>query len=195
MVIRFLCPSCTQPIEIDAEWGGKLVACPYCRHSVTAPQTSTLPEFEAVPAAQPAATTCRGWGSAPAVSGPLPEQSTRILGLAAVMVAVLALVSGIVLAVVLAQHGKEFAQLSNPTRSFAENQREMMNYFQSRYGGFPGWAIVAGLAELGGAIFLLTAVVLGILALRGSDGRKLGIIALALCGLCPILCCSGFLWQ
>lgn len=193
MVIRFQCPSCTQPIEVDEEWGGKLVACPYCRHSVTSPQLSTLPEIDVVPPAQPIGAPGGGWGSAPAIMGPPPARSTRGLGIAAVIVALLAVAAGVSMGVVLARHGSEFQQLSNPTRNFAENQREMMNYFQTKYGGFPGWAIAAALAEIGGAICLITAVVLGALALRGPDGRYLGIAALCLCALCPILCCSGYM--
>lgn len=193
MAIRFQCPSCTQPIEIDDEWAGKLVACPYCRHSVAAPLTSTLPEIDVVPAAQPFGAAGGGWGSAPAVLGPPPVRTTRALGIAAVIIALLAVASGVAMGVVMARHGGEFRELSNPTRGFAENQREMMNYFQTKYGGLPGWAVVAALAEVGGGFCVVTAIVLGALALRGSDGRSLGIVALSLCALCPILCCSGYL--
>jgi endogenous inhibitor of DNA gyrase (YacG/DUF329 family) len=42
MTIQFQCASCGNPIEIDDEWGGKAVACPYCRKSVTAPMDSTF---------------------------------------------------------------------------------------------------------------------------------------------------------
>ncbi len=43
MAIRFICPACRQPLEIDDAWGGQSVACPYCRRVVTAPQTNTWP--------------------------------------------------------------------------------------------------------------------------------------------------------
>jgi len=41
MAIQFACPSCREPIEIDDEWAGQAVTCPYCRHVVNAPTTST----------------------------------------------------------------------------------------------------------------------------------------------------------
>lgn len=43
MAIRFNCPACQQPLEIDDGWAGQAVACPYCRRVVTAPQSSSWP--------------------------------------------------------------------------------------------------------------------------------------------------------
>lgn len=53
MAIRFACPSCGQPIEIDDEWAGQSVACPYCRRVVAAPRESSWPPGN-VPVAVPA---------------------------------------------------------------------------------------------------------------------------------------------
>lgn len=52
MAIRFQCPSCRQPIEVDDAWSGQSVACPYCRNVVTAPAASTWPPGQ-VPVASP----------------------------------------------------------------------------------------------------------------------------------------------
>jgi len=52
MAIRFACPSCRQPIEVDDPWGGESVACPYCRQVVTAPSSSNWPTDE-IPMASP----------------------------------------------------------------------------------------------------------------------------------------------
>jgi hypothetical protein len=52
MALRFACPSCQQPIEIDDEWAGKSVGCPYCKKVVTAPTSSTWPP-EQIPVATP----------------------------------------------------------------------------------------------------------------------------------------------
>lgn len=60
MAIRFSCASCRQPIEVDDEWGGQAVACPYCRRVVNAPRQSDWPPGN-VPVASPA----RGAFSAP----------------------------------------------------------------------------------------------------------------------------------
>jgi len=52
MAIRFACPSCRQPIEVDDEWAGQSVGCPYCRKVVTAPAVSSWPS-EQIPVAAP----------------------------------------------------------------------------------------------------------------------------------------------
>jgi hypothetical protein len=53
MAIRFSCPSCRQPIEVDDNWAGQTVACPYCRRVVTAPAQSSWPP-PVIPVAAPA---------------------------------------------------------------------------------------------------------------------------------------------
>ena len=52
MPIQFLCVSCEHPIEIDDEWAGKSVACPFCRNTVVAPVESTYEPPSVVPAAR-----------------------------------------------------------------------------------------------------------------------------------------------
>jgi len=47
MVIQFSCPACQQPIEVDDEWGGQHVACPFCERVVTTPTESTLEGIDA----------------------------------------------------------------------------------------------------------------------------------------------------
>jgi hypothetical protein len=53
MAIRFLCPSCKQPLEIDQAWAGQSVACPYCQRVVNAPESSSWPSGN-IPTASPA---------------------------------------------------------------------------------------------------------------------------------------------
>ncbi len=53
MPIRFACPSCQQPIEIDDQWAGQSVGCPYCKRVIAAPRESVWPAGE-VPMAKPA---------------------------------------------------------------------------------------------------------------------------------------------
>ena len=42
MAIQFNCPGCRQPVEVDDEWAGQHVACPFCQRVVTAPSESTI---------------------------------------------------------------------------------------------------------------------------------------------------------
>jgi len=53
MAIRFNCPSCQQPIEVDDEWAGHSVGCPYCKKVVSAPRSTTWPQGD-IPQASPA---------------------------------------------------------------------------------------------------------------------------------------------
>jgi hypothetical protein len=54
MSIRFACPSCQQPLEIDDQWAGQSVACPYCNSVVVAPASSTWQAGQQIPVASPA---------------------------------------------------------------------------------------------------------------------------------------------
>jgi hypothetical protein len=72
MAIRFSCPSCQQPIEVDDDWGGQSVACPYCRRVVSAPAQSSWPPGD-VPVASPAQT---GFSPPPPPAGHQPVQQT-----------------------------------------------------------------------------------------------------------------------
>ena len=54
MAIRFQCPSCHRPIEIEETWAGRSVACCYCDQVVEAPHESTWAPDEETPLASPA---------------------------------------------------------------------------------------------------------------------------------------------
>lgn len=68
MPIRFACPACRQPLEVEDAWGGDSVACPYCKRVITAPQSSTWPAQQVLQAS-PAAS-----------SPPQPSQAGPHLG-------------------------------------------------------------------------------------------------------------------
>lgn len=89
MTIQFLCPSCSQPIEVDREVGGKAAVCPYCRRVVAVPTSSTydpqqlvtarpLPPSDAGRAGRGAAVrgTDEAGSDASAVGQPMPSSSS-----------------------------------------------------------------------------------------------------------------------
>lgn len=49
MAIQFQCVSCRQPIEVDDDLASKIIACPYCRKTMTAPAESQLGDLAAIP--------------------------------------------------------------------------------------------------------------------------------------------------
>ena len=56
MPIQFECESCHKLIEVDDEWAGRLVECPFCRTAVRAPGGHSVerPTMTAAPATPPA---------------------------------------------------------------------------------------------------------------------------------------------
>jgi len=76
MAIRFACPSCQQPIEIDDQWAGQSVGCPYCKKVVTAPASSTWPPGD-VPVASPAGSAFQAPPPPPGQVQPLGLPSAR----------------------------------------------------------------------------------------------------------------------
>src|SRR5687768_10334479 len=90
MIIRFQCPSCRQPLEIDQQWAGQSVACPYCKRVVSAPSSSTWHDQTEIPTARPAAP---GFSPPPPPAGgaiAMPERGNRAG--AAITLAILALI-------------------------------------------------------------------------------------------------------
>ena len=118
MAIQFVCPGCSQPIEVDDEIGGRSAACPYCQHVVSVPLASTLDTVAPVTAspvdqsAAPSTSSHPGPDTAPYTPphaamglhvGPPPDarlRSARTLGNLALFCALLAgslLVYGLIL--------------------------------------------------------------------------------------------------
>jgi len=70
MAIQFICPGCGQPIEVDDEYAGRLVGCPFCQTAAEAPAATTLP-----PPGQAASATVAEpvFGSASRAAEPAPD--------------------------------------------------------------------------------------------------------------------------
>lgn len=75
MPIRFRCPSCSQPIEVDSELAGKAARCPYCERVMSVPAESTFDSAEVV-TARPAGVS----DAAPLGVPPLPSRLTTPVG-------------------------------------------------------------------------------------------------------------------
>ncbi|HXK86226.1 MAG: hypothetical protein GXW89_08135 [Phycisphaerae bacterium] len=197
MPIRFTCPSCQQPLEIDDTWGGQSVACPYCRRVITAPSSSTWPTGE-VPMASPA-----GVGSGPteppasaaspppfqgfAPPPPPPGYASRseyrppqsgLAGWALTLAIAGALLSGLATLLWLGMAGNLVMQKAGPNPTQEETSRimrEMLEQGQApRHPVLSGAVLIATLSSLAGLI-------LGIRSLaRQEPGRGLAITACVL---------------
>ena len=186
MAIQFPCPSCGQPIEVDDEWASKPVACPYCRKTVNAPETTTFVPDAAVTTASPVSPT---WGAPPA-----PEAGRNTISLAGLILACLSLALCLVAKIVARMHYSELLAMgerTNAANSFSEMQRSMLEYLEAQ-GGYPGWMLALSGLVLASLMLWLAGLVCSVVGLRRPAGRAQRIAAFTTLGILPVvMCCLG----
>ncbi|GIK15057.1 MAG: hypothetical protein BroJett003_00210 [Planctomycetota bacterium] len=210
MAIRFLCPSCRQPIETDDEWAEKLVACPFCRATVCAPTLSTLGPIEAatdVPGARPAWSPDVPWADAEATfSGPpriafgedpaRKDANARRLATIAIVLAALSIATFTAMSLILAPHREElfaFTKEFQDGGSVMQAQKRMMDDLMSRPGGIPSWYVASSVAMWLGMLLWLPALILTILGMRRAAARGRAVTAMLLSVIAPMICCCTFI--
>ena len=192
MPIRFKCVSCDQPIEVDDGWASKMVACPYCRQTVTAPATSTF-EPQEIPMAAPV--TGLSPGSTETYAGsqaPIRPASNKI----ALVALVLSLVSlGLFIAgnAIFTPHIDELEALATPGSTFSENMEAQRVFFEKYDGVPPPWFLAGFACVFSSMATWLAATICAIIALRRPMGRTPAVASLVLCGILMILGCGGMI--
>jgi len=190
MAIQFQCPACSQPIEIDPEWGGKAVVCPYCHKTVTAPRESTYdnsvpqapvarrapnrPAFEAVSAA-------------PAVPQYVQPHGRNLVAVWALVLSLSSLACLITGSMILFMNLNEPDRLANMNaegKSYTEISEAVMEQLQDMP---PGSLIGVGLVVLLAFGLWVAGVVCGIIGVRREPRRKFAIAALVVSGLVFLL--------
>ncbi len=189
MAIQFNCPGCQQPVEVDDEWAGEHVACPFCQRVVTAPAESTITALQ-----DDLPPTARRLSS-PGPGGMVATEATALprfnrlaavgfgLSLAAIFLLIL---SGILLQFIVDELG--------PSPSIQEQQEKMAELM--------GDPETAGRFMLGaGSLCLsfvcwLAGVIISAIAAARKDlpGRRLALAGIACSVLCLLLFCSGSLF-
>jgi DNA-directed RNA polymerase subunit RPC12/RpoP len=164
MAIQFVCPGCSQPIEVDDEIGGRSAACPYCQHVVSVPLKSTYDS------AAPVTASPLGQSGAPHAPphahaamglhvGPPPDarvRAARKLGNCALISAGLviisiAILSGLILVIFIDDFGSPTSQPSHAqlTEAFQSSQYAMhLATSQCASGLFALLGVVLGAASL-----------------------------------------------
>lgn len=196
MAIRFPCPSCEQPIEIDDQWSGQSVGCPYCKKVVTAPSSSTWPPGD-VPIATPAQSE---WQPPPPPGRADTPPRQRAMTPASAKWALLCAVTCACLSVL-----AWFTYMSVATTALYEklgldpgapppSQQEMAEAWQDMWhkGEAPKSPYAASAAWVG-IVCGLAGVVLAVRALMGGAGRKGIAIAACIVSICFLFCQSGVL--
>lgn len=195
MAIRFTCPDCRQPIEVDDEWALRPVICPYCRKTVVAPEASTLVALPEASVAEPAfdlpsaATFADNDVTLPPAGNPL--------AVVALLLALGAFALFFVAAIVLQPHMQELMPVA---QGMVEAMRagqpdellRIQNEFLARHNGMPAWLVAAFVIDIGACLAWLAGVICALIALRRPQRRRLAVGALIVSGLLPVfLCCGG----
>ncbi len=194
MVIRFECSSCAQPIEVDGEWASKVVACPYCRNTITAPAESTLTDLSQIPVASPlvaaeAATTHQ----APVYAVMSSAQHPNRLAIVAFALACCLVVLVVVTHLIIAPHSlevEEFAKAVGSAASFSDTLEAQSDFLKAR-GGVPSWMVAYVVLQVGGGPIWIAIIVCGLIAIRRPQRRGFAMAALVMAGLIPVVVCCG----
>lgn len=186
MVIQFSCPGCQQPIEVDGEWAGQHVACPFCQRVVTAPTESTLRELGTTvpPMARRAVMQSEGGAAAGLDSAAGGARRIARLGLSCSLAAIVMLLVGRIL----------LSPLTNqlgPNPSQPEAQQKFMELLRDPQ--------MSGRIALAGGVLMasfgcwVTGLVLSIIGAssRHELARKVAIAGLACSGITLGMCCLG----
>ena len=180
MAIQFMCSACSQPIEVDDEWASRLVACPYCRKTVTAPAASQLEDLGRFPMASVVPDRVA------AVETPRNVIAKVALALAGGLVALLVAVG-----LILAPHQQELADYTNAlfeAEGLAEMSRVPPEFFEA---GFPGWYVAAAVLEITGGLVWIATLVCAIIGVRRAAHRRWAVAALVSAGAVPVFVCGG----
>lgn len=198
MAIRFRCPSCDQPIEIDAEWASKPVACPYCRKTVTAPASSTLEPADDVPVASPMS---RGpmdpdsTGYPPVSYEPDRTFGTNRIARVAIVLALLMFGCLLTFMFITGRHMHELMGGVDMTGGFNESfnasQAAVDRLIKENGGVPPTWLLVMQISQIIGMLLWVAALICGIIGVTRTPRRHLAVWALIAVGAAPFVLCIG----
>ncbi|UCD29497.1 MAG: hypothetical protein JSV03_03175 [Planctomycetota bacterium] len=187
MAIRFTCPSCQQPIEIDDEWGGQSVGCPYCKRVVTAPKSSSWPPGDIPEASSPD----RAFQPPPPPSGTIyPPQTAVHASKSAIMALVLAIICTVLCFLGWIETTIILSNLVYEKVGLNASDEQMRQAIQEIVaGGNIPTSPLAASASIIGAICGLGGLILAIKSLLQQETRKGIAIAACIISAC-FMCCQ-----
>ncbi len=193
-------------MEIDNEWAGKTVACPFCHSQIVAPTESRLTNSEDVPMATAmqssppvhpstlASTPTEGWKSTSETAG-----SNR-LAIVAVVLAGVMLISFIIFNRLMSAHVTEVQAVAEKVQQAIEQgkgvlvavQKAQLEFLEKNDGAMPTWLAAAVACEMLGGLAWLSSLICAVIAIRRPAHKRYSLAALVACGVTPILfCCVG----
>lgn len=204
MAIQFECMACHQPIEVDDEWAGKTVACPFCHSRVNAPAESQ-PFEPVVPTASPVtpqASQLPQVSADPAFGQPAPalmQPARNRLAIIAAALAGIMLISLITMRSIQGAHIAELEKLNARMAALMKDgkgmmqasQTAMMEFLDANQGSVPAWMMAWYALMFFSGILWVATLVCALLGVRFPLHRRYAVGALVVCGFTPILCCCG----
>jgi hypothetical protein len=210
--IQFHCTSCGKPIEIDEEWAGHSVTCPFCQKEVTAP----TPNLQQEPLGGGVDSSERRAVSSAEYSSTYPDSQVRLpnpyglWGLILSLVSVAAILAGLALFAnfFLPLMAEPIESLQEELESAASDsekqeitrskQREIVEEFQRMVenGEVPASSIVLAYGGIiGGMGLAVVGLILSIVGVTRRNARKGAAIAglLISSALTICTCCTGFM--
>lgn len=205
MVIRFHCASCSQPIEVDAEWSLKAVSCPYCRKTVTATAESQIDDVSRIPTAAPAVKTAMPdeatgtslspdprFGVAPVVGGVQRNGAA----MAAFILACALLACMLSWLIVYRSHGAEVLEVQQRTEELIQQGKDAVASAQQAWfdyydGEMPGWLMTASFLMVVAFALWVGTLVCAIIGVRRPYRRGYAVAALGIVALSPCFMCGG----
>ncbi|MCH8968207.1 MAG: hypothetical protein IIA66_03700 [Planctomycetes bacterium] len=189
MAIQFNCPGCRQPVEVDDEWAGEHVTCPFCQRVVTAPAESTITTLQndLPPTARRLSPSGPGGMVATGTAATPRYNRLAAVGFGLSLAAIFLLILGqIMLQFVVDEMGK------NPT--FEEQQKKTMELYNDPESA---GRMLLGLGSLGlSFVCWLAGVIVSAIAATRKDlpGHRLAIAGITCSILIPLLFCAGLLF-
>ena len=203
MAIRFQCPACSEPIEVDDEWGRQVVRCPYCQRTVTAPGESTLPTNEQIPVATPIPgrrefqVPVDPVGPAGAVPPYPPQPQTNRAAALALAFAITSIVLLLLCMQTVANHTLEMQEyqkfLKEAIEAGGSPTTAVLKYHESQGGQWPAWLVRMSILAMGSLGAWLGAIVFGIIGLFRPVRRGMAAAALVIAGLLTMYFCVSAL--
>ena len=184
MSIQFTCVSCGKAVEIDDEWALRLVECPYCHDTITAPGRSTLRAPQARPL-MPTEPTAHVSEMPYVVAGGPVVRPGPVRNRMAVVALVLACASLVVLFWLSMAMVDALASSLGPDATDEEvaeligDRAAMQEALQAMMQEEP-WAYRVGLGVTAGFGLWIGALVCSLVAMSRPGGRKMTIAALVI---------------
>jgi hypothetical protein len=195
MAIQFKCVACDKPVEVDDPWAGRLVECPYCHETITAPRfgasggpdpdpgrlggpsdppLATPSVAPTVPPHQPFA----GFDGPPPV--PAQPAGTRTLAIVALVLACLSLGAGLAAVIPISM---QMVEELGPDPSEQELEAWQEQWMESP----PSWLVPVGLGCMGSCGLWIAGLVCGLIAVFRPVGRGIAIAALVVLALPAVM--------